>query len=167
MLNPTRKVTSEQLDLIDTLSNGTVEVMPNHEKFTRQDYLEFINRAHISCNLFVTEVHGGVTHCEALMAGNMVVMPKVNNYWHKFEKAGHPNYPLFCEVSKSKSDKPDAYDLAVKINMALDSIGTEAETSTRELCKHIGFEYESYERACDRIVNDIETVIRKSETNNQ
>jgi len=166
MLNPTRKVTTEQLDLIDTLSNGNVEVMPNHEKFTRKDYLEFINRAHISCNLFVTEVHGGVTHCEALMAGNMVVMPKVNNYWHKFEKAGHPNYPLFCEVSKTNSDKPEAFDLAIRISIALDYIGTESEKATRELCKSIGFEYESYERACDRIVNDIETVIYKKELQN-
>jgi hypothetical protein len=159
MLNPTRKITGEQLDLIDTLSNGNVEVMSNNEKFTRKDYLEFINRAHISCNLFVTEVHGGVTHCEALMAGNMVVMPKVNNYWHKFDKAGHGNYPLFCNVSDSNTSKPDAYDLAIKINRALEFIGTDTEKTTRELCKTVGYEYESYERACDRIVSDIEYAI--------
>jgi hypothetical protein len=166
MLNPTRKITSEQLDLIDTLSNGNVEVMPNSEKFTRQDYLEFINRAHISCNLFVTEVHGGVTHCEALMAGNMVVMPKVNNYWHKFDKAGKSSYPLFCEVSDKNTAKPDSYDLAHKIARALEMIGTEEETNIRNTCKHIGYEYESYERACDRIVNDINQVIENSTNNN-
>ena len=166
MLNPTRKVTTEQLELIDKLSNGKVEVMPNHEKFTRKDYLEFINRAHISCNLFVTEVHGGVTHCEALMAGNMVVMPKVNNYMHKFDKAGHLDYPLFCGISKDDNTKPDVYDLAARINTALTFIGTETETEIRDLCKHIGYEYESYERACDRIVNDIESLIFEKELAN-
>ncbi len=159
MLNPTRKVTDEQLELIDKLSKGRVEVMSNDEKFTRQDYLKFINRAHISCNLFVTEVHGGVTHCEALMARNMVVMPRVNNYWHKFKKAGFETYPLFCNVSESGT-KPCSYDLALRINLALDYIGTEAEIATREICHDIGYEYESYERACDRIVNDLRTVIK-------
>jgi hypothetical protein len=158
MLNPTRKVTADQLNLIAKLSKHQVEVMPNEEKFTRQDYLRFINRAHISCNLFVTEVHGGVTHCEALMAGNMVVMPKVNNYWHKFVKAGHETYPLFCSVSESESHKPDTYDLAHKILRALEWIGTEAETATRETCRSVGYEFESYESACERIVNDIRTL---------
>jgi hypothetical protein len=158
MLNPTRKVTPEQIELINTLSRHQVEIMPNTEQFTRKDYLEFINRAHISCNLFVTEVHGGVTHCEALMAKNMVVMPRVNNYWHKFCKAGYEEYPLFCEVSNSDHSKPDAYDLAHKILRALEWIGTEAETATRDLCHRVGYEYESYERACDRIVNDLKTL---------
>jgi hypothetical protein len=161
MLNPTRKVTQEQMDLINLLSKHNVEVMPNHEKFTRHDYLEFINRAHISCNLFVTEVHGGVTHCEALMAKNMVIMPRVNNYWHKFEKAGQGSYPLFCAVSDKKEHKPDAYDLAHKILRALQWIGTEAETEVRDICHHVGYEYESYERACDRIVNDIKSLVAK------
>jgi hypothetical protein len=158
MLNPTRKVTTDQLNMIAKLSRNQVEVMPNEEKFTRKDYLQFINKAHISCNLFVTEVHGGVTHCEALMAGNMVVMPKVNNYWHKFVKAGHETYPLFCSVSKSESHKPDTYDLAHKILRALEWIGTEAETATRETCRSVGYEFESYESACERIVNDINTL---------
>jgi hypothetical protein len=164
MLNPTRKVTPEQLELINKLSRHHVEVMSNNEKFTRKDYLEFINRAHISCNLFVTEVHGGVTHCEALMAKNMVVMPKVNNYWHKFVKAGHETYPLFCSVSTENPHKPDAYDLAHKILLALEWIGTEAETVTRNLCHEIGYEYESYERACDRIVSDLQRLAGPTNT---
>lgn len=159
MLNPTRKITPEQLDLISKLSNDRVEVMSNEEKFTRKDYLEFINRAHISCNLFVTEVHGGVTHCEALMAGNMVVMPQVNNYWHKFKKAGLETYPLFCDISNDET-KPCSRDLAVKINQALDYMGTDMENQIRKTCHDVGFEYESYERACDRIVNDLKSVIK-------
>jgi hypothetical protein len=158
MLNPTRKVTNEQLLLIKQLSNGLVEVMSNEEKFTREDYLEFINKAHISCNLFVTEVHGGVTHCEALMAGNMVVMPRVNNYWHKFVKAGQETYPLFCAISETDTSKPDAYDLASKIARALYFMGSEAESATREICRKVGYEHESYESACERIVNDIRTL---------
>lgn len=159
MLNPTRKITSDQLALISKLSNDRVEVMSNEEKFTRKDYLEFINRAHISCNLFVTEVHGGVTHCEALMAGNMVVMPQVNNYWHKFKKAGLETYPLFCDISE-EGTKPCSWDLAVKINQALDYIGTDMENQMRKTCHDVGFEYESYERACDRIVNDLKSIIK-------
>jgi hypothetical protein len=159
MLNPTRKVTDEQLELINNLSNGKVEVMSNGEEFTREDYLKFINKAHISCNLFVTEVHGGVTHCEALMAGNMVVMPKVNNYWHKFKNAGHENYPLFSEISDDSSTKPNPFDLAVKIVSALEYIGTEEETNIREICRSVGYEFESYESACDRIVQDIKSVL--------
>lgn len=159
MLNPTRKITPEQLDLISKLSLGNVNVMSNNDPFTRRDYLEFINRAHISCNLFVTEVHGGVTHCEALMAGNMVVMPQVNNYWHKFKKAGLETYPLFCDISNDET-KPCSWDLAVKINQALDYIGTDMENQIRKTCHDVGFEYESYERACDRIVNDLKSVIK-------
>jgi hypothetical protein len=159
MLNPTRKVTENQLQLIHNLSKGKVEVMPNEEKFTRQDYLEFINRAHISCNLFVTEVHGGVTHCEALMAKNMVIMPRVNNYKHKFEKAGFSDYDLFVNLDAENPHKPDSLDIAMKCKYALESIGTSNEEIIRETCHNVGYEYESYERACDRIVDDLMTLV--------
>lgn len=163
MLNPTRKVTDEQLNLINQLSKGVVEVMSNDETFTRKDYLEFINRAHISCNLFVTEVHGGVTHCEALMAKNMVVMPRVNNYLHKMKNAGFPDYELFVNLDKEDSTKPDALDIALKCKMALNSIGSITEEYLRETCHNVGYEYESYEKACDRIVSDIESLINHKE----
>ena len=159
MLNPTRKVTQEQLELINELSNGVVEVMSNDEQFAREDYLKFINRAHIACNLFVTEVHGGVTHCEAMMAKNMVVFPAVNNYLHKMTKAGHLDYPLFVGIDSQNPHKPNVYDIAMKCKLALDAIGTTDEEILRETCHNVGYEYESYERACDRIVNDIESLI--------
>ena len=159
MLNPTRKATTEQLELINNLSKGVVDVISNDEQFTRKDYLEFINHAHIACNLFVTEVHGGVTHCEAMMAKNMVVFPKVNNYLHKMIKAGHEDYELFVGVDKENSHKPDTLDIALKCKYALDAIGTPEEELLRETCHNVGYEYESYERACDRIVNDIESLI--------
>jgi hypothetical protein len=133
--------------------------MPNNEKFTREDYLRFINKTHIACNLFVTEVHGGVTHCEAMMAKNMVVFPAVNNYLHKMTKAGHVDYPLFVGIDKNNPHKPDTLDIALKCKYALDAIGTPEEELLRETCHNVGYEYESYERACDRIVNDIESVI--------
>jgi len=159
MLNPTRKVTDEQLELIKKLSNGVVDVMSNDEQFTRKDYLEFINHAHIACNLFVTEVHGGVTHCEAMMARNMVVFPNVNNYLHKMTKAGHIDYPLFVGVDSVNKHKPNTHDIALKCKYALDAIGTLEESELRGICHDVGFEYESYERACDRIVSDIESLI--------
>jgi len=156
MLNPTRKVTEDQLNLIEDLSNNNVEVMSNDEAFTREDYLNFINRAHISCNLFVTEVHGGVTHCEAMMSNNMVIMPKVNNYLHKMRNAGHDDYPLFIQLNTKDKTKPDALDLAYSIKYALERIGTSEGTELTKICHDVGYEYESYERACDRIVSDIE-----------
>lgn len=159
MLNPTRKATPEQLELINTLSKHQVEVMSNSEKFTRADYLTFINKSHIACNLFVTEVHGGVTHCEAMMAKNILIMPRVNNYLHKMLKAGHADYPYFTKIDQDQPHKPDARDVAMKIKEALDSIGTLKETEIRELCHDIGYKHESYESACDRIVNDIHTLV--------
>ena len=167
MLNPTRKVTTEQLDLINNLSNGVVEVMSNDEQFTREDYLKFINRAHIACNLFVTEVHGGVTHCEAMMAKNMVVFPAVNNYLHKMTKAGHTDYPLFVGIDPQDKHKPNVYDIALKCKLALDAIGTTDEEILREICHNVGYEHESYERACDRIVNDIKSLINTEHFNTE
>jgi hypothetical protein len=162
MLNPTRKVTTEQLELINKLSNGTVEVMSNDEKFTREDYLTFINKSHIACNLFVTEVHGGVTHCEAMMAKNILVMPKVNNYFHKMKKSGNEDYLLFTKVDSENSHKPDSQDVAEKLKIALNYIGTPIEDTLRELCHNVGYEHESYERACDRIVNDIKSLVESA-----
>jgi len=159
MLNPTRKVTTDQLNLIADLSKHQVEVMSNDESFTRKDYLTFINKAHIACNLFVTEVHGGVTHCEAMMAKIILVMPRVNNYLHKMLKAGHADYPYFTKIDSNQPHKPDAQDVAMKIKAALDSIGTIGETEIRELCHTVGYKYESYESACDRIVNDIRSLV--------
>ena len=71
------------------------------EEFTREDYLKFINRAHISCNLFVTEVHGGVTHCEAMLAKNVLVVPNVNNYKTKFAKTNY-QYPYLVKDVKDQ-----------------------------------------------------------------
>jgi hypothetical protein len=158
MLNPTRKVTPEQLELINNLSKHQVEVMSNSEEFTREDYLKFINKAHISCNLFVTEVHGGVTHCEAMMAQNIVVFPKVNNYYHKMKAAGYEDYEFFCEIDSENTHKPNPHDLAQKVKQALEIIGTPKESEIRDLVYTVGYKYESYESACDRIVNDITTL---------
>ena len=126
MLNPTRKVTESQLKEINDLSNGVVEVMSNDEKFTRKDYLEFINRAHISVNLFVTEVHGGVTHCEAMLAKNILVVPNVNNYKTKFEKCSF-DYPFLVDTDKNLTHKPDCDQIAKALSDALDTYYTNKE----------------------------------------
>jgi hypothetical protein len=109
--------------------------------------------------LFVTEVHGGVTHCEAMMAKNILVMPKVNNYLHKMLKAGQADYPFFTKIDQTNTHKPDTTDVAMKLKEALDSIGTLQEMQIRELCHQIGYEHESYESACERIVNDIRSLV--------
>jgi hypothetical protein len=76
-------------------------------------------------------------------------------------KAGQVDYPLFVGIDAHNKHKPNVYDIALKCKLALDSIGTPDEEMLREICHNVGYEYESYERACDRIVNDIETLVVK------
>ena len=165
MLNPTRKVTDEQLKLIDTLSNGNVEVMSNRDKFTREDYLKFINRAHISVNLFVTEVHGGVTHCEAMLAKNVLVLPNVNNYKTKFEKLDN-EYPYLVGVDKKQNHKPDTDQIAEKLKQSLELYQNDRKEFNKlgEDCFNLAYEYESYESASNRIQNDIDNLTYTKET---
>jgi hypothetical protein len=156
MLNPTRKVTESQLKEIDTLSNGCVRVLSNDKSFTRKEYLQFINKAHISVNLFVTEVHGGVTHCEAMLAKNVLIVPNVNNYKTKFEKCPE-RYPFLVDAGHSK---PNTDQIAEKLSDALDLYYEDREEFDRlgEVCFGLGYKYESYESACDRISNDIDSL---------
>ena len=156
MLNPTRKVTDEQLTLIDKLSNGCVRVMDNNEEFTRQNYLEFINKAHISVNLFVTEVHGGVTHCEAMLAKNVLVVPNVNNYKTKFENLSY-DYPFLVDAGYSK---PNTDQIAEKLNRLLECYYEDKKSFEMygQSCYDLGYKYESYESACDRITYDINSL---------
>ena len=156
MLNPTRKVTESQLNEIDTLSRGCVRVMDNDKAFTRQDYLEFINKAHISVNLFVTEVHGGVTHCEAMLAKNVLVVPNVNNYKTKFEKLSY-DYPFLVDAGYSK---PNTDQIAEKLNRLLECYYEDKKSFEMygQSCYDLGYKYESYESACGRISNDIDSL---------
>lgn len=166
MLNPTRKATDEQLQLIEELSNGRAEVMSNRDKFTREDYLNFINRAHISCNLFVTEVHGGVTHCEAMLAKNVLVVPNVNNYKTKFEKAPE-QYPFLVDVDSKQTHKPDTDQIAQQLAKALEMYKNDRESFDKlsGICYDLGYKYESYESASERIQKDIDTLVSLKETN--
>ena len=165
MLNPTRKVTESQLNEINELSNGCVRVMDNDKPFTRQDYLEFINKAHISVNLFVTEVHGGVTHCEAMLAKNVLVLPNVNNYKTKFEKLSY-DYPFLVDTDKEQTHKPDTDQIAKSLSDALDMYYTDKEMFDQlgNNCYDLGYKYESYESACGRISNDIESLLKLKPT---
>jgi len=165
MLNPTRKVTDDQLKLIKELSNDNVEVMSNRDKFTREDYLKFINRAHISVNLFVTEVHGGVTHCEAMLAKNVLVLPNVNNYKTKFKKLDN-KYPFLVGVDKDQTHKPDTDQIAEKLKQSLELYQTDRKEFDRlgEDCFKLAYEYESYESASNRIQNDIDNLTYTKET---
>lgn len=157
MLNPTRKLTTEQSTLINGLSKGNVYVMPNDETFTRRDYLHFINKAHISCNLFITEVHGGVTHCEAMLAKNVLVVPNVNNYKTKFDKLKEP-YPYLVDKDKYNSHKPDTTQIATVLKDALDLyyIDRDEFDYLGQQCYDLAYKYESYESASNRIQKDID-----------
>ena len=120
MLNPTRKITKEQLNLINNLSNNTINVISNNIIWDREDYLKFINQSHISCNLFTNEVQGGIACGEALATGNIVICPKINHYWYRFQKTNNTNYPFFCSLKKKK--KINISSLANKIELAINEV---------------------------------------------
>jgi hypothetical protein len=164
MLNPTRKCTDSQLEEIDKLSRGNVNVLSNDDNFTREDYLKFINRAHISCNLFVTEVHGGVTHCEAMLAKNVLVVPNVNNYKSKFAKCEDGVYPFLVDVDKNNTHKPDSEQIAQSLKVALETYYEDRKEFDRlgEVCFGLGYAYESYEMASTRIESDIDSLTKKT-----
>ena len=154
ILNPTHKITNEQQNEIMKLSNDCIRIIGNDQEFTRDAYLQFINKAHISCNLFTKEVHGGVTSCEALLSNNIVIMPNINNYKDKFE--AYPDYPFLCKVNDKR--EIDIDDLVDKLKYALEIISTPKEVEINELCKKVGYDTESYEMAAERIINDLRRV---------
>ena len=151
MLNPTRKASNEQLELINRLSRGKVRVMSNDEKFSREDYLDFINRSHVSVNLFVTEVHGGVTHAEAMLAGNVIVCPNINNYKTKFDRWS--GYPFLVEDVDHTTNRINTDELAERIH---DALLIKRDDGIRQKLIDLAYETESYEMAAVRILADIE-----------
>ena len=158
MLNPTKKVTDAQLQLIAKLSNGNVIVHENDKSWTREDYIRFINAAHISCNLFTNEVHGGVTHAEAMAAGNIVIMPRINNYAFKFRGISEDKYPFFCRLKRDK--QLDAESIADKMNLALETIYNGQFKSYSLLCKKLAYQFESYENASIKIIKDLNSLVK-------
>lgn len=152
MLDPTRKVSESQKTEIATASRGTVEFL----HLNRSEYLSFIRGGNISCNLFVNEIHGGVTHAEAMLAGNIVICPKVNNYKLKIEKYTK-NYPFFV---KHKGFKIDTKDLAKKIHLAL-TMNKKDLNKWRSMLVKAAKENETYESAAPRIINDIKLAKKK------
>jgi hypothetical protein len=152
MYNPTRKVTLEQRRLIDSLSDNTVEIIDNDVVWTRDDYLKAIHEARISCNLFTNEVHGGVTHCEAMAAKNIVIMPEINNYAHKYHEDGI-DYPFFCALENGEiSASSLAEKIVLAVNAVVDNISFDYWGN---LNRDLAYKYESYEVAADRIMNNL------------
>jgi len=160
MLNPTHKISQQQFKEIIDLSKGRVEVIPNETKFTRDEYLKFINKSHISCNLFVNEVHGGVTSVEAGLAKNIVIMPNVNNYKYKVEKYS-PNYVFAFDI---ENNKIDTKKLAEIIEYAFSKIGTKEYNYWSEESFKIHYS-ESYEMASERIIDDLDYLMKLRKSN--
>jgi hypothetical protein len=158
MLNPTKKITPEQLDEIVTLSKGNVEVIPNYSDFSREDYVNFINEAHISCNLFTNEVHGGLTHVEAMMAGCILVAPSLNDYLYKYEDSGKLNeYPFLFDTYSKKIDMESFVNkLELAVNTAQNKKSME---SYSEMNRELAYKYASYEMSCHIIVKDIRKLL--------
>jgi glycosyltransferase involved in cell wall biosynthesis len=158
MLNPTRKVTDEQAKLINDLSKGHVIVLPNDGKFTREEYVEFINDAHISCNLFTNEVHGGLTHVEAMMAGCIVVAPSLNDYLHKYSDSGNVgNYPFLINTENKQIDMDHFVHCLVRGIQAAQN--PELMNYYSEMNKELAYKYASYEHSADIIVSDLNKLL--------
>ena len=153
ILNPTRKVTEEQANLIKELSKGHVIVLPNNGKFSREEYVEFINNAHISCNLFTNEVHGGLTHVEAMMAGCIMVAPNINDYIYKYEDSNNlENYPFLIETNNKQIDMDSFVD---KLELAVKTAQTDKMDEYSDLQRELAYRYASYEMSCEIIAKDL------------
>jgi hypothetical protein len=160
ILNPTRKVTDEQMKLINDLSNGHVIVLPNDGKFTREEYVEFINDSHISCNLFTNEVHGGLTHVEAMMAGCIVVAPALNDYLHKYEDSNNvENYPFLINTENKKIDMDHYVQCLVKAVQSAQN--PESMNYYSEMNKTLAYKYASYENSANIIVKDLRLLLEQ------
>jgi len=161
MLNPTRKATDSQLEEISRLSKGHVSVIANTDAgFTREQYLKFINRASISCNIFTGEVHGGCTHIEAMMAKNIMVAPAINDYLHKYAHSGKlADYPFLFPCDDKQTIDTDI--MADKLKLAIEHI--EANDSERfgKMNEQLAIEYESYERFAEKIGTDLMALKRE------
>ena len=158
ILNPTRKVSDEQAKLINDLSNGHVIVLPNDGKFTREEYVEFINDAHISCNLFTNEVHGGLTHVEAMMAGCIVVAPALNDYLHKYSDSGNvENYPFLINTENKQIDMDHYVQCLAKAVQSAQN--PETMNYFSEMNKELAYKYASYEHSADIIVSDLNKLL--------
>lgn len=166
MFNPTRKCTQEQFDLIKKLSNGKVSVFANDLSWTREDYLKFINKAHISCNLFTNEVFGGLSYAEALIAKNITIVPCINNYKDKIFEFSDRKYPFFCDTFYVDHQlEINVHSLAQIILEALrittDMLNGNAFVYNQyvEMCRNIGLKGESYEASVEKIMSDIKSLI--------
>jgi len=158
ILNPTRKVTNEQQELIDELSKGHVKVLSNDESFTREQYIEFINNAHISCNLFTNEVHGGLTHIEAMMAGNIMIAPALNDYLHKYKDSNRLDYPFLIQI-EDRQINMDSFVECLHEAVLVSRLPQMEQWS--ELNKQLAYKYASYENSANIIVKDLNLLINR------
>lgn len=163
ILNPTRKVTEEQQNLIDKLSKGHVKVLSNNESFTREQYIEFINNAHISCNLFTNEVHGGLTHIEAMMAGNIMIAPALNDYLHKYEDSGNrENYPFLIQIEDRQINMGSFVQCLMNaVHCAKNEAFPTSMEYYSEMNKALSYKYASYENSANIIVKDLNLLINR------
>jgi hypothetical protein len=129
MTNPNNKASKKQIEEINRLSKGKIKLLD----LSREKYLEKINKASVSVNLFEREVFGGNSHVEALMAGNFVIMPYVNHYQSHFER-----------YYSGYLSKIDPHEIAQKIVFGL----TQGRFFDREIFRCIGYK-NSYENCAD------------------
>lgn len=150
MLDPTKKVTQQQKNEINALSKFKVLF----EHFSRPEYIRFIRGQHISCNLFINERYGGNTCAEAMLAGNLVIMPKVHNYKDRMSKVF--DYPLWVKHNGSKIDRND---LAKKMKLALQMCKTGEDKKWRSLLKTIARK-DTYEGTASVLIKDINAIVK-------
>lgn len=164
LLNPTRKVTEQQYSDILLWSQGRALIMDNDEPWNRDMYMDFINKAHISCNLFTNEVHGGVTHAEAMLSNNIVIMPDVNNYSWKYDQT-LKEYPFLVDpILKDDFLTIEPEALAEKMLLAIKTIKGETPYTYQEYCdlnQKLAMDFESYEVAAIQIKEDLMKLVEQ------
>ena len=127
-----------------------------------QKYVKFINDAHISCNLFTNEVHGGLTHVEAMMAGNIMIAPALNDYLHKYEDSNvREDYPFLLNCENRTIDMNNFVDT---LEIAIKTAKAESDRPLEyfsELNRSLAYKYASYEMSAEIITKDLRSLIDK------
>jgi len=111
----------------------------------RKEYVELLWKSNISVHLYMSELYGGCSHREAVFTDNIVITPKVNEYFN----IQRNNYEFYVNN--------DLSNLVEILNNALDSnfIGSKQQLEIKKRNSN-----SSYEVVSNIIINDINRIVK-------